>query len=106
MGDRRRKEKEKEFHHRLILCAILEFCTYTCLKSTESGEKSKSFHFGKRKKKQGRREGQKEEGKEGRKASLFSNWLHYMFHPSSLDATRVVLNFYKPHCASGPENGS
>ena len=34
-----------------------------------------------------------EEGYLARGDFSFSNWLHYMFHPSSLDTTRVVLNF-------------
>lgn len=83
----------------------------------KSRRKIPILHFGEEEKKRNRggggREGQKLERKEGKKARregkrvCFSNWLHYMFHPSSLDTTRVVLNFCKPCCASpGPGNGS
>lgn len=75
VGDRRRGRKRKRIpSSRSILTFILEFCTYTCHKSLNPGEKSPSFTLGKRRKKETggeRREGQKEEGKEGRKASLF-----------------------------------
>lgn len=101
VGDRRRGRKRKRIpSSRRILTFILEFCTYTCHKSSNPGEKSPSFTLGKRRKKETEAgKGGKDRRKKGRregKQVCFSNWLHYMFHPSSLDATRVVLNFYKP----------